>query len=113
MGVGYYREVSQWSKGEYANANNTEDDLAIMQYYGISYRADDHGNTIGTATPLTGPDIMASGVIEKRGDVDMFSFQTGAGTNSFTVNTSPRGLNHDISLILIDCTGRLVASYDG
>src|SRR5437867_3203575 len=113
MGVGYYREISQWSKGEYANANNTEDDLTVMQYYGISYRADDHGNTIGTATPLTGPDIMASGVIEKRGDVDMFSFQTGAGTISFTVNPAPRGPNLDISLVLCDGPGNLVGSNDG
>src|SRR5207249_904895 len=72
MGVGYYHEVTQWSKGEYADANNTQDDLAIIQGY-ISYRADDHGNTIGTATPLTGPDISASGVIEKSTDVDMWS----------------------------------------
>src|SRR5438552_4128664 len=113
MGVGYYHEVSQWSKGEYANANNTEDDLTVMQYYGISYRADDHGNTTGTATPLIGPDIIASGVIEKRDDVDMFSFQTGGGTISFTVNPAPRGPNLDISLVLYNSTGTLVASNDG
>ncbi len=113
MGVGYYEPVSQWSKGEYANANNTEDDLAVMQTYGISYRADDHGNTIGTATPLTGPDISASGVIEKRTDVDMFSFQTGAGTISFTVNPAPRGPDLDISATLYDGTGNLVTSADG
>ncbi|PYU86688.1 MAG: hypothetical protein DMG08_29395, partial [Acidobacteria bacterium] len=112
MGVSYNREVSQWSKGEYANANNTEDDLAIIQGY-ISYRADDHGDTIGTATPLTGPDISASGVIEKSTDVDMFSFQTGAGTISFTVNPAPRGPDLDISATLYDGTGNLVTSADG
>jgi len=30
MGVGYYKEMTQWSKGEYANATVTEDDLAVM-----------------------------------------------------------------------------------
>src|SRR5207253_3500030 len=30
MGVGYDRAISQWSKGEYSGANNTEDDLAII-----------------------------------------------------------------------------------
>lgn len=30
MGVGYYRAVTQWSKGEYANANNLEDDITII-----------------------------------------------------------------------------------
>src|SRR5436309_3550495 len=113
MGVGYYKNVVQWSKGEYANANNTEDDLAVMLNHGISYRADDHGNFISTATPLTGPAISASGVIETRTDVDMFSFQTGAGTISFTVNPAPRSPNLDISVVLYDGTGNLVASNDG
>ena len=30
MGVGYYQNISHWSKGEYAYANNTEDDTAII-----------------------------------------------------------------------------------
>jgi len=30
MGVGYYVPLVQWSKGEYANASNTEDDLNII-----------------------------------------------------------------------------------
>src|SRR5437773_2180090 len=113
MGVGYYKNVVQWSKGEYANANNTEDDLAVMLGHGISYRADDHGNFISSATPLTGPAISASGVIGTRTDIDMFSFQTGAGTISFTVNPAPRGPNLDLSVVLYDGTGNLVASNDG
>jgi len=51
MGTGYGRNVSQWSKGEYYLANNTQDDLAIIAGK-IAYRADDHGNTAFTATPL-------------------------------------------------------------
>ena len=27
MGVGYYKAITQWSKGEYSGANNTQDDL--------------------------------------------------------------------------------------
>ena len=91
MGSGMYRDVTQWSKGEYSGANNKEDDLAVMQTFGISYRADDHGNSIGTATALTGTSISASGVIETRGDVDMFSFRCGAGPVSFTVDPAPAG----------------------
>jgi hypothetical protein len=34
MGVGYYRGISQWSKGEYAGANNTEDDHAVIGSHG-------------------------------------------------------------------------------
>src|SRR5262245_1636678 len=30
MGVGYYQPMTQWSRGEYAGANNTQDDLAVI-----------------------------------------------------------------------------------
>ena len=30
MGMSYYKSLTHWSKGEYANSNNTEDDLAIL-----------------------------------------------------------------------------------
>lgn len=42
MGVGYYQNLVQWSKGEYLSADNTEDDLAIItSQNGFGYRADD------------------------------------------------------------------------
>ena len=113
MGAGYYAEVTQWSKGEYPGANNIEDDLAIMTTYGISYRADDHGDSIGAATPLAGPNISAFGTIETRDDVDVFSFQTGAGSISFTVDPAPLGPNLDIYVALYDAAGNLVTSDDG
>jgi hypothetical protein len=46
MGTGYGRNVSQWSKGEYYLANNTQDDLATIAGK-ISYRSDDHANSAG------------------------------------------------------------------
>jgi serralysin len=83
MGVGYYRDVVQWSKGDYASANNKQDDTAIIA--GIcSYRQDVHGDSIVDATPLTGTTPLATGVIERRSDADLFGFSTGAGTVSFT-----------------------------
>ncbi|WP_305803521.1 hypothetical protein, partial [Thiolapillus sp.] len=30
MGVGYYKNVTQWSKGEYPDASQVQDDLAII-----------------------------------------------------------------------------------
>ena len=30
MGVGYYRQLTQWSRGEYARANNPQDDIDII-----------------------------------------------------------------------------------
>ena len=71
MGVGYYQPLIQWSKGEYADANNKEDDYAVMAANGLVARADDHGNTVATATPLSGTSaggvttLEAEGVIER------------------------------------------------
>ncbi|MEX2214475.1 MAG: M12 family metallo-peptidase, partial [Phycisphaeraceae bacterium] len=43
MGVGYYKELVQWSKGEYSGANQKQDDLAIItSQNGFGYRTDDH-----------------------------------------------------------------------
>ncbi|MCE9518326.1 MAG: hypothetical protein K8R87_01970 [Verrucomicrobia bacterium] len=38
MGDSYYREITQWSIGNYANANNTEDQLALINGF-LPYRA--------------------------------------------------------------------------
>lgn len=101
MGVGYNRNVSQWSKGEYYLANNTQDDLATIAGK-ISYRTDDHGGTPGTATALVitgGTNIVSTtpendpantntvnkGVFERTTDLDVFSFVTGNGPVSLSV----------------------------
>ena len=131
MGVGYDRNVSQWSKGQYYLANNTEDDLAIIAAK-VGYRPDDHGNTNQTATPLevsagtvissTDPETDPSnlfpankGVMEKSDDIDVFSFSTGRG--SITIQAKPwamtaqtKGGNLDILLELYDDAGNLLQS---
>jgi hypothetical protein len=55
MGVGYYKPIVQWSKGEYANANNLEDDLAVITSTGLDYRTNDFGSSIGTAASTRPP----------------------------------------------------------
>ena len=49
----------QWSRGEYAGANNKEDDFAVMNSNGLRLRTDDFGNTSATASALTGGPISA------------------------------------------------------
>ncbi len=129
MGTGYGRNVSQWSKGEYYLANNTEDDLAIIAGK-LAYRTDDHGDTRATATPLVltgGTNVVSTtpetdptnsnpankGVLEPNTDVDVFSFVTGAGQISLTVNpwiqpSGTRGGNLDVRLELYNEVGVLV-----
>ncbi|MDB9456052.1 DUF4347 domain-containing protein, partial [Dolichospermum circinale CS-541/06] len=113
MGVGYYQNLVQWSKGEYTSANNTEDDLAIITTQnGFGYRADDTGNTITTAKALTvsGSSVSGSGIIERNTDVDFYSFVTGAGLINFTVNPFSRGANLDVLAELYSSVGTLIAS---
>ena len=111
MGVGYYKDVAQWSKGEYPSANNLQDDTAIISGI-VGYRADQHGDTIVNATQLSGTSVSASGIIERRTDADVFSFTTGAGPVSFTATPAAPSPNLDISLALYDGLGNLVTSAD-
>lgn len=140
MGGSYRESVTTWSKGEYLNATNTQDDVVIMEtsvtYHagaGNAYRTDLHGDTSGTATALTitGETIVApvssdyigddpnEGIIETDADVDVWSFDAGAGPVTITVDpfvaevvTYGRGHNLDIKLTLLDSSGTPVATAD-
>lgn len=113
MGVGYYRELTQWSMGEYPNANQTQDDLQRIQAYGAPLRPDDHADADATlldAIEASGvKHVSGSGVIGSRNDVDVFSFYSGAGTISLDVVPGLRGANLDISAALYDAQGNLLA----
>ncbi len=135
MGVGYYAQVTQWSKGEYQGANNTQDDLEIIRGY-LNYRIDDHEDVdFAWATPLTitnGTDVYATnpvtdpgntdqtnkGIIEDRSDLDLFYFDVGAGLVDLTVtptwidaftSQSRRGMNLDVEATLYDEFGNQIA----
>ncbi|MGH9840677.1 MAG: PKD domain-containing protein [Blastocatellia bacterium] len=113
MGAGYYEEITQWSKGEYATANQLQDDLTVMMGYGFTYRADDHGGAASNATALTvtnSTSVSGKGIIERTADKDYFSFVTGAGTITLNLSPGPRSPNLDIKADLIDSTGAIVAS---
>lgn len=134
MGVGYYAQVTQWSKGEYSGANNTQDDLSLIANR-LSYRIDDHessdlnkatpllvvGTSVSSTTPVTDPDNLRKankGIIEKRDDVDLFYVDVGAGTIDLAVtpiwldafySQSLRGANLDIRATLYDSSGTIVS----
>ena len=64
--------ASHWSSGEYADANNTEDDTAIIART-APVVADDHAGTVLGATRLTAGTPVA-GTITTRTDTDAFTF---------------------------------------
>jgi hypothetical protein len=109
MGVGYYEELVQWSKGEYPQANNPEDDLAtIVGSNGFGYRPDDHGDTRMVATALIADvnnNVFGEGVIEQNSDLDFFSFTTTASAISLSIDPYSTSPNLDILASLYDSGG--------
>jgi PKD repeat protein len=116
MGVGYYRELVQWSQGEYPGANNHEDDISILQSHGAAIRADDAGDAPGSAVALAGSSssgtFVASqtGVVERVGDLDYYVFSSAGGQVNFDVAPAALGPNLDVSIDLFSAEGSLVAS---
>ena len=137
MGNSYNKNITEWSRGEYTDANQTQDDLAIIDLE-LGYAGDDHGDSLLTATDLdvAGDGSVVSsnpehdphnylpenkGVIDDSGDVDIFSFATGSGTIDLSITpswdafyraSSRRGSNLDISAELRDVNNVLLASSD-
>lgn len=110
MGTAYTRPVSQWSKGEYAGANNTEDDFSVMASNGVATRADDHGNTGGSGT-LVGPGTTNTPGIITSGDRDWFRFQLPSrGRVRLTATPAPSGPNLDIQMQLTRSDGTVLAT---
>jgi hypothetical protein len=133
MGVGYYTNITQWSKGEYPSANNSEDDLLEISLR-LDYQTDDHEDVLfAAATPLVivnDTDVSSlgrvsdpswasfenKGTIEDRNDIDLFSMNVGAGTIDLTVTPAHhemypggnRGSNLDIEMTLLDEFGTVL-----
>ena len=110
MGASYSKAISQWSKGEYANANNTQDDLAVMLTQGAVYRPDDFGNSTATATELSTDDtsITISGVVERSTDLDFFRIEAAGGSLVIDATPALRGANLRIEVKLYDAAGTLL-----
>ena len=110
-------QLSQWSRGEFTNAYNQEDELQIITTQnGFGYRPDDHGATASTATPLTvtqGSDLSGHGIIEQTSDRDGFRFTTtGTGTLSISINNAELGPNLDIRAQLINSSNTVMVTVD-
>lgn len=111
MGVGYYKPVTQWNKGEYVGSNNFQDDIAVIQSAGASLRADDYANNITEASLLGGAAsaISQAGIIERNTDVDIFAFTAGSGLAQITVTPDSVSPNLDVLLKVLDAQGNTVA----
>ena len=114
MGSSYSRNIVQWSKGEYPNANNLEDDVAIIANAtnGFGYVPDDAGNDRAHAASLNAPagSVNQMGIITSAADVDFFVFNAAAGEISIAATPAPVSPNLDLLLELQDASGNVLTS---
>ncbi|MEV8377537.1 zinc-dependent metalloprotease family protein [Kribbella sp. NPDC056861] len=112
MGVGYYRGISQWSNGQYAGANNPEDDFALINSHGLALRTDEAGDTTAAAAALT-LGTPATGFIAAETDTDVYRLNiTTAGNYTATASGAALGGNLDIKLDLLNSAGTVVTTAD-
>lgn len=109
MGVGYSEPLTQWSKGEYLNADETQDDLAVIvgNNNDVDYRIDDNGATLATAKYLeiqSNNSVIGEGIIETSGDTDAFRFTTIGGLATLNANTVALNPNLDIFAEIVNAT---------
>jgi len=133
MGSSTSANVTQWSKGAYSGANNTQDDIAIIASK-LAVRVDAHGNSTSSAerlrvtngtkivstSPVTDPNNTKpynKGVISTRADVDYFSLDVDRGTISLTITPAWREVfypdflhseNLDVKASLLDQNGNVI-----
>lgn len=115
MGVGYYDNVSSFSKGEYLYANNQQDQLNIIATVNnnVTYRPDDTGSTLATSRYLevyTNNTASAEGVIEHTDDTDAFQFTTTGGLVSLTANPVGDWADLAVMATLADATDTVIVS---
>lgn len=110
MGGARTRAVSQFSKGEYSGANNTEDDLSVIRAHGLPLRTDDHGSTTAAANQLGAlPAYDVNGIVSSRSDQDVFAIDLPCTTD---LSVSATGVGEqttlDLSLEVLNASGSRV-----
>jgi len=122
MGNGYGVPVTQWSKGEYPNSNNVEDDLAKIPTF-IPFIADDYGNTAALAAAITSGTTVR-GRISNVADTDFFKFNARVGLLTVNVQLVPDWVkevnwvvstgrsNLDVKLQLINTANTVLSTGD-
>lgn len=130
MGVGYAKNVTQWSRGEYPDANQTQDDIGIIRNQ-LDNSIDSEGTTSTPSALITDEnglfvatnrELDPGNVLpENKGsiqisDSDAFQFMAGTGSAEFSAtpawdaftSSTRRGANLDIGLRLYDAQGQLL-----
>lgn len=111
MGVGYYKDIVQWSKGDYADANNQQDDMTVIGTY-LPALADDHGDTLAAAAVVTGLSTQAGGVINNAADLDLFKIFAGAGNLVITPKVALSSPDLRMQIKVLNAAGTPILTRD-
>lgn len=109
MGVGYYKSVVQWTKGDYPLANNTTDEIAVIRGY-IPRAQPDHGSAPATAQAVTDAAISGGGLLSDQTDTAWYVLQAGPGPMSVNGTVASLSPNLKLKLSLVDAAGQVVAT---
>ena len=115
MGNPLSMELTQWSKGEYADATDTVDELlTIATKNGFGYRMDDYADTLDGAEVLSITDGVGeiTGIIERNTDVDCFVFESDGSALDFFVGGISWVTNLDVLVKLYSEDCELIRAYD-
>jgi len=105
MGAAYGKPLSQWSNGDYKDANNREDDLSVIAGHGLSYIPANHGTSTASASVMA-KGSSYNGTILSRTDVAYYKVVVSAsGAYTFAATPPAVGANLDIKLSLLDANG--------
>lgn len=113
MGTGY-NKFTLWSKGEYQNADNQEDDLQMITSV-LGRTADDNASTRMINANANGDVFEADnhGTIDWHNDVDEWTFElASAGNVDLTFDPSVEYTNLDIHLVIEDQNGNEILNIN-
>ena len=112
MGAGYYLPVTTFSNGDYADANNQQDDLSVIDNNGAPLRADDFPDSaVGAPALDEGVDATTPGRIGSRTDKDYVQFTRTCTSTDFAARVAPAPVSPDLRVQtrLLDGDGNVVA----
>ncbi len=112
MGNSYSRPVTQWSSGQYPNANNFQNDLAVIGGY-LNWMADDYVGTTATSATLPNGVTRFGRVSYGTGELDAFKFSlTGTRNVNLQAWEYYQAIDPDLNLRvrLTNASGAVIAT---
>ncbi len=97
MGNSDLQPISQWSRGDYPNADNQQDDVAVIASHGIAMRTDEAGNSVGAAEAAV---PAGTAYITTRTDKDFYALGQCSGAVQIDAVGAVNSPNLDIELSL-------------